>query len=241
MGGVDLVLFDIDGTLLNSGGRGRAAMVAAASALFNRPGMFDDLSFAGAVDSGIVARAMFMAGINPTPRRMGRMRATYARRLQRDLFANPGVLCPGVPDVVHRVRQVAKVGLLTGNWPEGARIKLGAHGLGQIFDGCVGAYGDDATSRNQLVPFAVRRGIRRWGEVRRVIVIGDTPADVACARAGAELMGSDGPEVLAVAVETGFSTPEQLRESGPDLQLTDLSVGLAALLDLIAVGEPRVE
>ena len=97
MGGVDLVLFDIDGTLLNSGGRGRAAMVAAASSLFHRPGMFDDLSFAGAVDSGIVARAMFMAGINPTPRRMGRMRATYARRLRRDLFANPGALCPGVP------------------------------------------------------------------------------------------------------------------------------------------------
>ena len=91
------------------------------------------------------------------------------------------------------------------------------------------------------MPFAVRRGIRRWGKIRRVIVIGDTPADVACARAGAQLMGSDGPEVLAVAVETGFSTPEQLRESQPDLQLADLADGLDGLLDLIAVGEPRVE
>ena len=56
MGEVDLVLFDIDGTLLNSGGCGRAAMAAAAADLFGRPGLFDDLSFAGAVDSGIVAK-----------------------------------------------------------------------------------------------------------------------------------------------------------------------------------------
>ena len=90
MGGVDLVLFDIDGTLLNSGGGGRAAMIAAASELFGCPQLFDNLSFAGAVDSGIVAHALACAGIPPTPRRMGRMRATYARRLTRDLFANPG-------------------------------------------------------------------------------------------------------------------------------------------------------
>ena len=241
MGGVDLVLFDIDGTLLNSGGRGRAAMVAAASDLFGYPQLFDNLSFAGAVDSGIVARALPVAGLSPTPRRMGRMRSTYARRLTRDLFANPGARCPGVPDVVHRTREVAKVGLLTGNWPEGARIKLAAHGLADDFEGCVGAYGDDAVDRNLLLPFAVRRARRRWGELRRVVVIGDTPADVACARSGAALMGPDGPEVLAVAVETGFSTPDQLRASGPDLQLVDMSSGLEALLSLVTVGKPGVE
>ena len=241
MGGVDLVLFDIDGTLLNSGGRGRAAMIASASALFGRPDLFDELSFAGAVDSGIVARAMYSAGIAPTPRRMGRMRATYARRLRRDLYANPGALCPGVPQVVEATRRSAKVGLLTGNWPEGARIKLAAHGIGDDFAGCVGAYGDDAVDRNLLVPFAVRRARRRWGEIRRVVVIGDTPADVACARAGAVSMGSAGPEVVAVAVETGFSTPDQLRDAGPDLQLPDLASGLEALLQLQARGEARVE
>ena len=58
---------------------------------------------------------------------------------------------------------------------------------------------------------------------------------------GRSVDGIDGPEVLAVAVETGFSTPEQLRESQPDLQLADLADGLDGLLDLIAVGEPRVE
>ena len=241
MGEVDLVLFDIDGTLLNSGGCGRAAMASAAADLFGRPGLFDDLSFAGAVDSGIVAKALLASGLPPTPRRMGRMRSTYSRRLRRALFAKPGSLCAGVPDVVRQTKRLAKVGLLTGNWPEGARIKLAAHGLGDQFEGCVGAYGDDAPDRNHLVPFAVKRARRRWGEIRRVVVIGDTPADVACARAGAALLGPDGPDVLAVAVETGFSTPAQLRDACPDLQLTDLASGLQELLDLITVGEARVE
>jgi len=241
MGPVSLVLYDIDGTLLNSGGRGRAAMAAAASDLFGRPDMFDDLSFAGAVDSGIVARALFEAGIPPTPRRMGRMQATYERRLRRDLSATPGTRCPGVPEVVEATRKLAKVGLLTGNWPGGARIKLAAHGLGECFAGCVGAYGSDAVERNQLLPHAIRRARRRWGEVRRVVIVGDTPADVACARAGAALLGPGGPEVLAVAVETGFSTAEQLRAAEPDLQVADLIVGRSALLDLIAIGEPCVE
>lgn len=241
MAGVDLVLFDIDGTLLSSGGGGRSAMVAAATERFDCPTMFDDLSFAGAVDSGIVAQAMLVSGIPPTPRRMGRMRSTYVRRLRRDLFANPGSLCPGVPEVVYQTMRVAKVGLLTGNWPESARIKLAAHGIGDVFEGCVGAYGDDATDRNDLVPVAVRRARRRWGDIRRVVVIGDTPADVACARAGERLMGPAGPEVLAVAVETGFATPAQLRSTQPDLQLSDLDSGLNRLLSLISVGKARIE
>ncbi len=241
MGGVTLVLFDIDGTLVNCGGRGREAMSAAARDLFGLPGMFEGLSFAGAVDSGIVSIALDQAGVGATPRNLGRMRSTYQRRLVRALRESPGTLCPGVPEVVSAVAGRAKVGLLTGNWPGGARVKLRSLGLYEHFAGCVGAFGDDASDRNLLVPIAVRRANRRWGSVRRVVVIGDTPADVRCARAGQALMGVDGPDVLAVAVETGFAPPERLEQSKPDLQLTDLESGLGALLALLQVGEAGVD
>ena len=228
-----LVLFDIDGTLLRSGGSGRRAMSQAAGELFGRPDMFDDLSFAGAVDSLIVAEAIRHCGIEPTPRRMGRMKARYVRRLTRDLNSSKGVVLPGVDAAVAALKQRAYVGLLTGHWELSARVKLETHGLGDTFAGCVGAYGSDANDRNALIPFALRRALRRWPPVGRVIVIGDTPADVECARAGQTLVGSSGPEVLAVAVETGFASPDALRSCKPDLQLADLDQGLSELLGLL--------
>ena len=226
-----LILFDIDGTLLRTNGAGREAMSVTAGELFSRPDMFDSVSFAGAVDSGIVAMAMGRCGIVPTGRRMGRMRSTYERRLRRKLNASPGVLCPGVPEVIHAIGDRAKVGLLTGNWEGGARIKLDTHGLGPLFAGCVGAYGSDAAVRNDLVPIAYRRAMRRWGRLGRVIVVGDTPADVACARAGAEAL--DGVDVLAVAVQTGFCSIGDLEQSRPDVLLTDLEQGLDDFLALL--------
>jgi len=228
-----LVLFDIDGTLLRSGGSGRGAMAQAAGELYGRFDMFDDLSFAGAVDSSIVAQALWMAGILPTPRRVGRLRARYVRRLTRSLQQSTGELCAGVPEVVPMVRRSAEIGLLTGNWFAGAKAKLQAHGLWGHFDGCVGAYGGDASMRNDLVPVAVHRARRRLGNIDRVVVIGDTPADVNCAKAGQAALKHLGVEVLSVAVETGFSRPEALRQAGPDLQLKDFVCGQQQLLELV--------
>ena len=223
-----LVLFDIDGTLLRSGGTGRTAMSQAAAELFGRPDLFDGLSFAGAVDSSIVAVALELGQLPPTPRRVGRLRARYGRRLIRGLAVHKGEACPGVREAVEAVRQKAEVGLLTGNWREGARAKLAAHGLWDLFEGCVGAYGGDGMDRNQLLPVAVRRAGRRWGEVERVIVVGDTPADVRCAQAVAAVLTRT--QVISVAVETGFASPDELRASGPDHQVQDLVSGLAVLL-----------
>jgi phosphoglycolate phosphatase-like HAD superfamily hydrolase len=125
------------------------------------------------------------------------------------------------------------VGLLTGNWIEGARAKLDALGLLGDFQGCVGAYGGDAGERDALVPIAVRRARRRWGSVSRVVVIGDTPADVQCARAGEQVLVEQGVEVRAVAVETGFSSAKALRIAKPDLQISDFISGREELLSLI--------
>lgn len=231
MDAVNLVLFDIDGTLLRSLGSGRGAMAQAADELYNRPDLFDDLSFAGAVDLQIVSRALAEGGLPPTGRRVGRLRRLYVRRLKRALLSDQGDVCPGVHRAIEAVSTRAKVGLLTGNWREGAQAKLAAFGLLDSFAGCVGSYGGDAMERDSLVPIAVRRAQRRWGMPRRVVVIGDTAADVRCARAGAAAL--PGVEVFAVAVATGFASIEALQAAGPDLLLNDLDEGLPALMDLL--------
>jgi len=231
MAGIDLVLYDIDGTLLRSGGAGRGSMQQAARELFGVEDMFEGLSFAGAVDSQIVRQAMAASGLPPTGRRVGRLRYRYVRRLKRALREPEGEVCPGAEASVHAVRPHAKVGLLTGNWFEGAWAKLAGFGLAGLFDGCVGAYGCDGMHRNELVPVAVNRARRRWGAVRRVVVIGDTVADVACARAGADQMPD--LDVLAVAVQTGFAPVHALQAAKPDLLLSDLEQGLPDLVSLL--------
>jgi phosphoglycolate phosphatase-like HAD superfamily hydrolase len=228
-----LVLFDIDGTLLRSAGGGRRAMSMAAAERFGRPDLFDQVSFAGAVDSEVTQRALAAAGLPPTARRIGRLRATYGRRLRRALATRRGSVCPGVPEALSALQEVAVLGLVTGNWPEGARTKLEVYGLSRFFTDCVGAYGDDALDRNHLVPVAVRRARRRMDRVDRVVLVGDTPADVASARAGAEALGPGGPEVVAVAVSTGFAPIEALKASAPDLLLEDLASGLPELLGCV--------
>ena len=234
MESVTLTLFDIDGTLLCGEGSGRGAMIQAASELFNRPDIFDNLSFAGGVDSSIVRTAIAGAGLPVNHRRVARLHARYVRRLIRTLQQAPGYVCPGVPEIVRAAQQVSHVGLLTGNWVDGARAKLRALDLWDDFDGCVGAFGGDAQDRNDLVPIAWMRARRRWENISRVIVIGDTPADVRCAKAGNAKLQAHGVEVLSVAVETGFASREAIAAAEPDLQISDFESGWTSVLSLIA-------
>ncbi len=231
---MNLVLFDIDGTLLRTGGAGRAAMVEAMRALHGRPDAFDDLSFAGAVDPAIVSVALRRAGVEPTPRRLSRLRSRYVQALEgemaRAVREGRSVLCPGVREAVSALEGRAQVGLMTGNWSAGARVKLERMDLWAPFAGQPGAYGDDAPDRDALMPFAWRRALRRGRAPRRVVLVGDTPSDVSAARAGARLLGPRGVEVVAVAVATGFAPREDLVASRPDLLLDNLADGLDALL-----------
>jgi phosphoglycolate phosphatase-like HAD superfamily hydrolase len=107
------------------------------------------------------------------------------------------------------------LGLLTGNFEAGARIKLEYFDLWRYFR--CGAFGDDAADRNALVPFAVSRA-RECGvpdlSPRDILVVGDTPHDIACAHASG---------ATPVAVATGMFTTEQLRDSGADIVFRDLS------------------
>lgn len=216
-----LILWDIDGTLLSTGGAGRTALDEAFQELFGVARAFAEVSFGGRTDPGIAAQAFLNAGLSHDEEDIARLQRAYLPLLQRRLAETREriVLHPAVPALVDELHGAATNALLTGNWSEGARHKLQAVGLWERF--AFGAFGDDSPDRNELVPVARERCAY---PPRHVVVIGDTPADVACARAGG---------AVAVAVCTGWSDREQLQACQPDLLVEDLDQGREALLELL--------
>lgn len=231
--GSTLVLFDIDGTLVSTNGAGRAAMAMAAGRVFGKPDLFEGLSFAGSIDNEIVSRALALAGIPPTPRRMGRLHRTYLRLLQRTLPTTQGTVHPGARQAVAAVSRRARAGLLTGNWRGGAEAKLRHYDLWHPFNPRLGAFGQDADDRDGLVPVAWRRARRLGGPARRIVIIGDTPADVRCARVGQNLLEDHGVQVFAVAVATGFAERDALVDARPDLLVDDLDSGFGQVMEVV--------
>ncbi|MFT5586520.1 MAG: phosphoglycolate phosphatase [Cognaticolwellia sp.] len=219
-----LWLYDIDGTILSTEGAGRASMGQAFEQCFGVSDAFAGLSFAGATDSGITGQAFAAAGL---AQQQGRLRAAYLPLLSGRLLQQAPSLCPGIHSLLPRTAQAGHNALLTGNWRAGARIKLEALTLAAHFERderLLGAFGDDAADRNLLVPIAEAQARAAGLVFDRTVVIGDTPRDVECARAG---------NALAVAVCTGWSSREELHASSADLLLENLVVGADALLDLV--------
>lgn len=219
-----VILWDIDGTLLSTGGAGREALDLAFEELFGVPQAFAAVSFGGRTDLGLVGEAFQRAGLTTPDDAAPRLHDRYIGHLRRLLAARPGRarLLPGLPDVLDQTAPRAVNALLTGNWREGAAAKLGAVGVWERFR--FGAFADDAADRDALVPIARRRALDHGITPGRVIVIGDTPHDVSCARAG---------DAIAVAVCTGWSSREELEACRPDLLIEDLPSGLDALLALL--------
>jgi phosphoglycolate phosphatase-like HAD superfamily hydrolase len=213
-----ICLFDIDGTLLSSGGAGKAAMEEALRAEFDLPEIRAKVNYSGRTDRAIVADLMRLHDIDETPASRGRFLAGYLHRLPEHLrnATGKGVL-PGIKYLLEHLggRDRVAVGLLTGNIREGARIKLGHYGLYHHFS--FGGFGDEHHDRDEVAREAWAVVRERFGpEVRldNVWVIGDTPMDVRCARA-------IGARCLAVA--TGFHSVDELSATEPDLLLPDLS------------------
>lgn len=214
-----IVLFDIDGTLVLTGRAGLRGMNAAFSRLYGSVEALVGIPVAGRTDRAIVSDALRAAGLAVTSDEILRLRDAYVADLQIEI-GKPvpdfsGVL-PGVEALLDELeaRPDVSVGLLTGNFEAGARIKLGHFDLWDRF--AFGAFGDDHDDRNALVPIALSRA-REAGIAEppadRVVVIGDTPLDVACARAhGAR----------AVAVATGSYSSDQLRDAGADVVVDTL-------------------
>lgn len=222
-----LVLFDIDGTLVRTQGAGRASLDAAFAAVHGWENATEGVYIAGSTDRAILrdVGARFPGGVVDVDAVRERYLVELDARLGQPGRAEP---CPGAAEAIVAVREIAHVALLTGNWERGAHAKLAATGLGSLLSW--GAFADDALDRDDLLPVARARARERGLAVSAAIVIGDTPADVQCARVGGG---------LAVAVETGFAGPDELARCRPDLQLTDLAVGLPWLLALIRSAAER--
>ncbi len=213
-----LTLFDIDGTLLRCGSQVRDIFASALRDVYGCVGPLEKYSFAGRTDPGIVLDLMSGAGLE-RPHildQLERMRELYLERLEEGLEAHRMRLLPGVLDLLETLAERADtvLGLLTGNWQLGARIKLSRFDLNRFFD--FGAFGDDGADRRQLPPVALERARVSAGRTftpEQTLIIGDSLLDVACGRA-------HGVPVMAVA--TGFTRAEDLADAGADWVLPDL-------------------
>lgn len=213
-----LVLFDIDGTLLSSGPLARQVFAEALRATYGTSGDVDGFRFEGKLDPIIVTELMREAGVE-----VARIEALLPDALARYLDGLEGALArqrpslkPRADELVARVatERSAVAALLTGNVERGARIKLVAAGLWHHF--AFGAFGNEAPSRNDLGPVALRKALAA-GHVftgEQCVIVGDAPQDVACGKAlGARV----------VAVATGRTSAEVLAALGADVVLPDFS------------------
>jgi phosphoglycolate phosphatase-like HAD superfamily hydrolase len=228
---VHVLLFDVDGTLLLSGGAGRRALDGAFEELFGVPEAMKGISPNGLTDS-IICREMFRTRLKRegTGEECGRLLSRYAGLLGQAVDESEGfTLMPGIPALLEALssRPDVMLGLGTGNIEQGARIKLGRAGLNRYFS--FGGFGCDAAERAPLIEAGFRRGEKmaekthpgaeavRW-------VIGDTRHDVEAGRAC-------GARVVAVA--TGGVGREALAAAKPDYLFADFSEpdGFMSMLD----------
>ena len=228
-----LLLFDIDGTLLHARGAGRRAVKAALERVYGTVGAIDRYDLGGKTDQRIVFDVLEAAGLTPEAvrERLDDFFEDYARGLVEEIGDGRNVVTlPGVLALIERLHgtQDALLGLLTGNIEEGARIKLTPPGLWSYFS--VGAYGSDDVDRRRLPSLAARRAHALVGYEFRpdeVLVIGDTPLDIDCAR----VFGA-----VAVAVATGQHSRADLLTHGPDLLFDDLSDVEGVVDALLSIG-----
>ncbi|MGI9038729.1 MAG: HAD family hydrolase [Gemmatimonadota bacterium] len=215
------LLFDFDGTLADTLGAGKAALSAAMSEVYDETGPVDDFDFHGRTDPEIVRGLLRHSGRSDRDIDDGfaALWPAYLRRLASELesLAGRATTLGGVRRLLARLAGDDRFacGLVTGNLKEGARLKLAAVGCDGHFG--FGAYGSDAEARDELPPVALSRAAERFGRefrAREAVVIGDTPADIRCARAS-------GVRVLAVA--TGRHSVAELEAHRPDAVLEDLT------------------
>lgn len=199
-----VLLFDIDGTLVTTGGAGRRAIQRAFEVLHGRPDACAHFKFGGMTDRAITRQGLAAIGADATDAAIDTLLARYVEVLADEVAR--------VPDATYRVhagmreavtaglREGMAVGLGTGNIREGARVKLERVGLFSQFS--FGGFGDDHELRAELIRRGAERGLALLGVAEaRVVIIGDTPKDIEAAQAiGAE----------SIAVTTGGFTRVQL-------------------------------
>ncbi len=231
-GSTVLVLWDIDGTLLEGAGEGKRAFYAALERLF--PGRaWPDVDMAGRTDFGIWTELVNAAEISDV-HSFADFAAVYAPLMEEFFARRPPVPLPGALEICRELeaREGFRNGLVTGNYFEGTRVKLRALGAWDLFDregGPVGGYGDHVPDKGPLAQDALREWARRFpGRPARAVVVGDTPEDVRCAKVAG---------IACLGVATGRFSASDLREAGAEAVVQNLSNHreVADLLERIAV------
>lgn len=212
---VELVLYDIDGTIMNAAGAGSAAFRAAAESCFG--GDAPELDFAGTTDLAILAHITSHFGVEIDQELLNVFFARYHAALESNLHSEryASHVLPAVSESIALFQnRGVHLGVLTGNSRMGASIKLRFSAVEHHFG--FGAYGDEYADRNDLGPLALARAeahAQRSFAAENVLIIGDTPRDISCAHA-------IGARCLAVA--TGHFSKQQLHEHGPDFLIDTL-------------------
>ncbi len=210
-------LFDIDGTLITTGGAGRLALREALTVAFGVAEPTESVPISGRTDRGITRDMMLHHGIEPSVENWEKFRDAYFVQLPSVLERFGGRVLPGIKELLQTLaaRDDVAVGLLTGNTRKGASLKLGHFALADYFE--FGGFGDHHLVRDDVAHEALQEVRTRFGarfKPDRLWVIGDTPLDVQCARA---------INASVIAVETGTHPREELQACQPDALLADLS------------------
>lgn len=212
-----LLLFDIDGTLVSTGGAGVRALKLVIEKRYGVQDDLHDVEIAGRTDSGIAASILKKYGVNGADENVSDFLDEYVRFLGQTISTTDGNILPGMSEILNRMKAKPDrvLGLLTGNVKRGAELKLQHYGLWDFFE--VGAFADDHHDRNQLGEFARARAQEKHGhdfDAAQIDVIGDTGHDVTCGKAfGAR----------TVAIATGSWSREQLAAHKPDFLFDDLA------------------
>lgn len=214
---LQVLFFDIDGTMLSTGGAGQRAMELALTEEFCIDFPFEGVLTAGRTDCGIADEIFQRYQLPDSPQQRDRFMRSYLERLPHCLNELPGSLLPGIRELLDQLvtQEQCVLSLLTGNYAEGAWIKLRHFQLDHFFE--FGGFGDHHPHRDDVARVALASAashLKRPVDGSQTCVIGDTPADIQCARA---------INARAVAVATGMYAAEQLRPHAPDHLFEDLS------------------
>jgi phosphoglycolate phosphatase-like HAD superfamily hydrolase len=206
-----VALFDIDGTLMTTGGAGRRAMRAAFGEVVDAPHALDDVKLGGKTDPMILREGLEVIGRAYDAALVEQILERYLERLEAEVARSPGYhVFDGVLTILDHAHALnAAVGLGTGNVERGAQVKLARGALNDRF--AFGGFGSDAEDRTELIRAGAERGAARLGRPLsecRVIVIGDTPRDVRAAH---------GIGAVCLAVATGGYDVSALQKAGADL------------------------
>ncbi len=214
-----LLLFDIDNTLLNTGGAGGEAMNRAFEEMFGVEDGFAKVEFSGRTDLYILSEGLRQHGIAAGHEaHIDEFLRRYYVHLRRTLHDRDGYLMPGFPQLLEELskRDGVTTGLATGNFSEAAWMKVEHYGISQYFSG--GVFGEESVDRSEMVQAGIER-LAAGVAAQDVVIIGDTPHDITSALDNG---------VTAVGVATGNYSIDQLRDSGAQMVFEDFADWLEA-------------